>query len=208
MIRMSTKLPDKIAIAVSGGGDSMAVLDFLSKKKDIVVLHYNHGTESSNEAQELVTKYCNERNISCIVDTLDKEVPKGVSTEEFWRDQRYSFFDRMSEFPPLSYRPIITCHHLDDLVETWLFTSFHGESKLIPSQRGRYLRPFLITRKAVLEDWCDRKKVPHINDPSNIDNSYMRNYIRHEVVPRALRVNPGLPKVLRKKVLNNPLIID
>ena len=208
MIRMSTKLPAKIAIAVSGGVDSMAALDFLSKNKDVVVLHFNHGTSFSSSAQELVSDYCNKKDIPCVVGTLEESIPKGVSLEEFWRDQRYAFFDRVGEAPFCSHRPIITCHHLDDLVETWLFTSFHGESKLIPSQRGRYLRPFLITRKAVLEDWCDRKSVPYIDDPSNTDNSYMRNYIRHEVVPRALRVNPGLPKVLRKKVLNNPLVID
>jgi tRNA(Ile)-lysidine synthase TilS/MesJ len=58
----------------------------------------------------------------------------------------------------------------------------------------------------VFEEWCDRKSVHYINDPSNTDLSFMRNYIRHEIVPRALRVNPGLPKVLRKKIKNNPVI--
>ena len=200
------KLPNKIAIAVSGGADSMAVLDFLSKNKDVAVMHFNHGTPHSSQAENLVVEYCDERNINCIVGRIRESCPRGTSQEEFWRDQRYDFFDRISETPFYRDRPIITCHHLDDLVETWVFTSLHGESKLIPSRRGKYVRPFLITRKAVLEDWCDRKNVPHIDDPSNMDNCYMRNYIRHEIVPRALRVNPGLPKVLRKKVLNNPLI--
>jgi|TARA_R110001583_G_scaffold21333_12_gene81071 tRNA(Ile)-lysidine synthase len=208
MIRMSMKLPEKIAIAVSGGADSMAVLDFLSKGKDVAALHFNHGTEHADEAEKLVTSYCQKNDIPLLVGRLKEVSPKGVSKEEFWRDQRYSFFDQVSKTPFYSHRPIITCHHLDDLVETWLFTSFHGESKLIPSQRGRYLRPFLITRKVVLEEWCDRKSVSYVTDPSNMDNSYMRNYIRHEIVPRTLRVNPGLPKVLRKKVLNNPLIFD
>ena len=208
MIRMSMKLPSKIAIAVSGGMDSMAALDFLSKNKDVSVLHFNHGTLYAPQAEELVTEYCTKKDIPMIVGRIKGKPPKGVSLEEFWRDQRYNFFDSVSHTPFYSHRPIITCHHLDDLVETWLFTSFHGESKLIPSQRGRYLRPFLITRKAVLEDWCDRKQVPYIEDPSNMDTSYMRNYIRHELIPKALRVNPGLPKVLRKKVLNNPLIFD
>lgn len=208
MIRMSMKLPEKIAIAVSGGADSMAVLDFLSRNKDISVLHFNHGTPSSAQAEGVVTDYCEEKNIPLLVGRLKGSVPAGVSKEEFWRDKRYNFFDRFSQTPGYSHRPIITCHHLDDLVETWLFTSFHGDPKLIPSQRGRYLRPFLITRKAIFEDWCDRKSVPHIVDPSNEDQSFMRNYIRHELVPKALRVNPGIHKVLRKKVMNNPLIFD
>ena len=205
---MSMKLPSKIAIAVSGGADSMAVLDFLSRNKDVAVLHFNHGTPHADEAEAVVRNYCEKNKIPILVGRLKTSQPRGKSREEFWRDQRYSFFDKVSETPYYSHRPIITCHHLDDLVETWLFTSFHGNPMLIPSQRGRYLRPFLITRKVALEEWCDRKDVSYVLDPSNLDTSYMRNYIRHEVVPRALRINPGLPKVLRKRVLNNPLIVD
>ena len=91
MIRMSVKLPDKIAIAVSGGADSMAALDFLSKNKDVVVLHFNHGTPFSNQAQDLVAEYCESKDIPCIVGDLEEKQPPGVSTEEFWRDQRYGF---------------------------------------------------------------------------------------------------------------------
>ena len=204
MIRMSMKLPDKIAIAVSGGPDSMAALDFLSRSnKEILVLHFNHGTVHAKDAEIMVSDYCSLRNIPYMVGDLAEDIPAGVSKEDFWRQARYKFFDREA-----GDWAVVTCHHLDDLVETWLFTAFHGEARLIPSKRGRYLRPFLITRKALLEEWCDRKEVPYVIDPSNADISYMRNYIRHEVVPRALRVNPGLPKVLRKRVLNNPLICD
>jgi len=204
MIRMSMKLPDKIAVAVSGGTDSMAALDFLARSnKEILVLHFNHGTEHAPSAERVVSDYCEHKNIPYIVGDLKEDIPSGVSKEDFWRKARYEFFDREA-----GDMPVITCHHLDDLVETWLFTSFHGDPKLIPSIRGRYLRPFLLTRKTVLEDWCIDKEVLYMNDPSNCDVSYMRNYIRHEVVPRVLRVNPGLPKVLRKRVLNNPLICD
>ncbi len=208
MIKLSTKLPNRVAIAVSGGVDSMAALDFLSRKKDVFVLHYNHGTEYASAAEKVVTDFCKEKDIKLLVGKLSDPVPKGVSREDFWRKSRYDFFETISLTPLYADIPFITCHHLDDLVETWIFTSLHGTPQLIPSQRGRYRRPFLITRKAVLEDWCDRKNVPFVTDPSNTDISYMRNYIRHEIIPKALRVNPGLPKVLRKKVLNNPLIFE
>jgi len=204
MIRMSMKLPDKIAIAVSGGADSMAALDFLSQSnKEILVLHFNHKTKHADQAERVVSDYCGQKNIPCVIGDLEEDIPAGVSKEDFWRQARYNFFDREA-----GDWPVITCHHLDDLVETWLFTAFHGEARLIPSKRGKYLRPFLITRKSTLEDWCDRKEVPYVYDVSNSDVTHMRNYIRHEIVPRALRVNPGLPKVLRKRVLNNPLICD
>jgi len=201
MIRLSMKLPHKLAIAVSGGPDSMAALDFLSKNKDVLVLHYNHGTPHANQAEAIVSQYCEKNSIPLVVDDLKEAIPAGVSKEDFWRKHRYDFFERES-----GDLHVVTCHHLDDAVETWLFTSMHGSPRLIPTQRGRYLRPFLGTRKVVFEEWCDRKSVHYIIDPSNTDLSFMRNYIRHEIVPRALRVNPGLPKVLRKKIKNNPVI--
>ena len=63
MIRLSMKLPRKIAIAVSGGPDSMAALDFLSKNKDLTVLHFNHGTSHAKQAEYIVRDYCKSRNI-------------------------------------------------------------------------------------------------------------------------------------------------
>ncbi len=207
MIRMSMKLPHQIAVAVSGGCDSMAALDFLSKNKDILALHFNHGTDHASEAESTVLNYCKSKDIPLIIGRLEEDIPKGVSREEFWRDQRYSFFDKAISSLD-SDIPVVTCHHLDDLVETWIFTSLHGSSTMIPSRRKNYYRPFLITRKTNFEDWCDRKGVPFVEDPSNLDISFMRNFIRHELVPKALRVNPGLPKVLRKKVLNNPLVVN
>ena len=195
MISLSFSPPKRVAIAVSGGIDSMAVLDFLRKSRDVTVLHFNHKTQNSDEAEDVVTKFCEKYSLSLITGSLQKEKPKGRSSEDFWREERYRFFEESH-----GDLPVITCHHLDDVVETWLFTSFHGTPRLIPSKRDFYLRPFLMTRKHVFEDWCDRKGIPTFYDQSNSDTRYMRNYIRHEVVPKALRVNPGLHKVLRKKL--------
>jgi tRNA(Ile)-lysidine synthase len=199
LFKLCVKIPENICVAVSGGADSMAALDFLSQgRRKIMALHYNHSTPFSNKAQKVVEEYCEEKNIPLKISKLELSIPKGQSKEDFWRKSRYNFFESNC-----NNLPVITCHHLDDLVETWIFTSLHGESKLIPVLRGRYIRPFLLTRKAVFEDWCDRKNVPYVFDPSNDDISYMRNYIRHELVPKVSIVNPGLAKVLRKKVLNN-----
>ena len=203
MIHLSMKLPHKIAVAVSGGPDSMAALDFLARKKDVTVLHFNHGTPHSSFAEQLVRDYCNDNNLKRVFGTLAESIPSGVSKEDFWRKNRYRFFEDNA-----SGLPVVTCHHLDDVVETWLFTSLHGDPRLIPSKRGRYLRPFLTTRKSTLEDWCYNKSVPSTFDPSNSDIKFMRNYIRHEIVPHAVRVNPGIHKVLRKKIINKPVIFD
>lgn len=195
MINLSFSPPRDVAIAVSGGADSMAALDFLRKSRNVTVLHFNHGTEKSDEAEELVTSYCEEHSLPLITGSIQGLKPKGRSFEDFWREERYRFFEEAH-----SGLPVITCHHLDDVAETWVFTSLHGNPRLIPARRDFYLRPFLECRKHVFEDWCDRKEVPTFYDESNSDTKYMRNYIRHELLPKALRVNPGLHKVLRKKI--------
>tara|TARA_Y100001970_G_C14215735_1_gene849535 strand:- start:304 stop:930 length:627 start_codon:yes stop_codon:yes gene_type:complete len=208
MIRLNETVPKEIAICVSGGADSMAALHFLSKRRNVIAVHFNHGTDHADEAESLVKEYCEDWDVELLVGRINEDPPEKRSLEDFWREQRYNFFETVALTPKYRSLPFITCHHLDDVVETWLFTSLHGEGKLIPSRRGRYLRPFLMTRKAVLEDWCARHDVPHVADPSNEDIRFMRNYIRHEVMPRVLRVNPGIHKVMRKKIKNNPVILD
>jgi len=195
MIHLSFSPPKDVAVAVSGGCDSMAVLDFLRRSRNVTALYFNHDTEIADSAESLVEGYCIEHKIPLLIGHLDETPDKGTSLEDFWRHERYQFFKEVH-----GLLPVITCHHLDDVAETWLFTALHGTPRLIPSRRDIYLRPFLETRKAVFEDWCDRKGVPYIEDPSNADTRFMRNYIRHEVMPKALRVNPGLHKVLRKKL--------
>ena len=198
MFRLTFKVPKTVAIAVSGGVDSMAAVDFLRKSRDITVLHYNHGTGAyADKAENLVRKYCSENKIKCAIGYNEEDLPKGVSAEAWWRDKRYSWFEEVVDIP------IIMAHHLDDVAETWLFTSLHGRPQLIPSQRGKYWRPFLTTRKKVFEEWCQKRGVPHVEDPSNKDNVFMRNYIRNVMMPNALQVNPGFHKVLKKKLLSN-----
>jgi len=202
MITLLGRIPDDIAVAVSGGADSMAALDFLYNggKRNVTILHFNHGTDHAYEAEEFVRAYAEEKGFLLFVGSLTREINPGESKECFWREQRYAFFDWFASRENI---PIITCHHLDDLVETWIFTSLHGTPRLIPKCRGSFVRPFLSTRKSELLAWCDRRSVPYVNDPSNLDTSYMRNYIRHVLVPKALLVNPGLHKVLRKKIMKD-----
>jgi tRNA(Ile)-lysidine synthase len=205
MIKLLGNVPRKVTIALSGGIDSMVLLDFLSRNHEVEAAFFNHGTENSERAEVFVTDYCTEKNI-----TLHKgkvfNVHRGreQSPEEHWREERYNF---LNQFPI-----VVTAHHLDDVAETWVWSSLHGTSSLIPYRRGNVIRPFLLNRKYDLEDWARRKNVKWINDTSNDDIGYTRNYIRHELMAGVLRVNPGIHTMLRKKleerqkVLPNDLI--
>lgn len=197
MIHILGKIPNSVAIAVSGGIDSMAVLDFLRRSRKVEVLHYNHGTgKHADEATGLVREYCSKNNLSLSIGWNRNKMPAGVSAEAWWREQRYEFFERSTDLP------IITAHHLNDVVENWIFTSLNGNPFLIPHRRGQYIRPFLTTDKTSFEDWCHRKKVPYALDPSNIDTKYRRNYIRHVMMPHVESINPGIKKTIKKKLVS------
>ena len=192
MIKITVPLPKSITIACSGGVDSMAVVDFLSRKHDITIAHFNHGTKHGEKAHQFVANYCANNNISMLVGFCRTEKLKQESQEEYWRRERYDFFKDLG--------PVLTCHHLDDCVETYIWSSLHGTPKVIPLTRNNVLRPFLTTRKQDFLYWCESHNVPWIEDQSNKNPRYMRNYVRHELMPHALHVNPGLPKMVKKIV--------
>jgi tRNA(Ile)-lysidine synthase len=192
MIRMLTKLPRDITVAFSGGVDSVAAVDFLRRNHTVTCAFFHHRTENSTKAHQFVTEFCEERNLSLVVGILNKDKPKDKSMEEHWRDERYKFFD--------NFQTVVTAHHLDDCIETYLFTAMHGNPKLIPMNRGNVVRPFLTTPKSEFFNWCLRKDLPFCYDKSNDDDKYMRNYIRKHVVPHAYKVNPGIDKVVKKMV--------
>ena len=81
--------------------------------------------------------------------------------------------------------------------------TFHGESKLIPHKRGNKIyRPFLMTEKSSILNYANRKAIDWIEDPSNrMTKNIMRNHIRHNVMPQVLKVNPGIRKTIRKKLI-------
>jgi len=194
MIKLFTPLPRSLTVAFSGGIDSVAAVDFLRRSHVVTCAFFHHRTENSTKAHQFVTQFCQERNLSLVVGILYKDKPKNKSIEEHWRDERYKFFD--------NFGTVVTAHHLDDCIETYLFSAMHGEPKLIPMTRKNVIRPFLTTSKLDFFNWVMRKDLPFCHDTSNDDDKYMRNYIRKHVVPHAFKVNPGIDKVIKKKLLD------
>jgi tRNA(Ile)-lysidine synthase len=192
MIKLLFPMPKQITVAFSGGVDSVAVVDFLSKKHDVTCAFYHHGTENSNRALEFVSKFCTKRNLPMFLGVLNRDKPKDMSYEEFWREERYDYLATLG--------PVITAHHLDDCVETYLWSALHGKPKVPNLIRGNVIRPFLTTPKSELIDWCNRKDLDWCEDLSNEDERYTRNYVRKHLVPHALHVNPGLYKTVKKIV--------
>jgi tRNA(Ile)-lysidine synthase len=203
MIQIQGKLEREVYVACSGGVDSMAVVDFLMKNHKVNLLFFDHGTETSTEARSfLEERYYPSINLAGMnleIGNITRLKAKSESWEEYWRIQRYEWFHSFDV-------PVITCHHLDDCLETWIFTSLNGDGKIIPYRNKSVIRPFRLNQKVEFTNWCRNKNVPWVEDGSNQDTKYIRNFIRHELVPKALVVNPGLHKVIKRKVLEDDCI--
>jgi tRNA(Ile)-lysidine synthase len=195
MIKVLGRLPEKCIIAFSGGVDSVAAADFfLRGRRSVELAYFHHGTDASEKGEEFSRQFARQRNVHLHVGRIEGVRPPRKSQEEFWRDERYKFLSKFDH-------PVVTAHHLDDAVETWIFTSLHGAPRLIPPTRGNVIRPFLLTPKSELRDWCTRRGLEWSEDASNGDVRYMRNLIRHKIVPEALVVNPGLRSLIRRKYM-------
>lgn len=195
MIKLLFPMPKQVTVAFSGGVDSVAVVDFLSKKHDVACAFFHHGTDNSNRALEFVSRFCTDRNLPMFLGVLNRDKPKDMSYEEFWREERYQYLATLG--------PVITAHHLDDCVETYIWSALHGKPKVPNLVRGNVIRPFLTTPKKDFVDWCVRKDLEWCEDLSNEDERYTRNYIRKNLVPHALKVNPGLHKTVKKIIEKN-----
>ena len=193
MIKVELAIPRQVTVAFSGGVDSVAVADFLRRNHSITLLFVHHNTDTSDKALLVVQYYADKWKVPLLVRKICAIKDKDQSQEEFWRNERYKVFHSVDG-------PVITCHHLDDCVETWVWSSMHGCGKLIPASNRNVIRPFLTTRKQQFIDWCERRNLYWSEDASNTDTRYMRNYIRHKVMPHIIKINPGIYKTIRKKL--------
>lgn len=198
MINLLVKPPKKINLAFSGGVDSLSVAHFLKRGKfDVTLLHFNHGCEYSADIQRQIYHRIKDLDLPLQVGYIQdygEDRAKGQSLEDYWRRARYSFLRSFDD-------PFITCHHLDDAVETWVWSSLHGEGKIIPVSDDKVIRPFLTTEKDDFIHYAKRNNLVAVDDPYNDDKSLTRNYIRANIMHHAYHVNPGLKKVIRKKYL-------
>jgi len=198
MIKLLGKLPREIWVACSGGVDSLAAVDFLKNNHRVSVVFVHHGTEASDQGMIKVCEYADTHALPVVVKYIDTHRPRQQSQEEYWRRERYEFFDELH-----NEWPLVTAHHLDDCVETYVWSMCHGRGKVIPHRRGRVIRPFLLNSKQELIDWAELHGLSWHDDASNHDIKYTRNLVRHEVLPQVLRVNPGIAQVVRRIVKDN-----
>lgn len=191
---------DRVLVAVSGGKDSMALLQlFYDAKFNVSVAHYNFGLrgEASNGDESFVRNFCQDKNIPFFSTQTDtKKVTKdwGVSTQMAARKLRYTWFnDLIQEY---GFDFLATAHNLDDKIETLYLNITKGTGpiglKSIPLKKDKIIRPLLFANVAKIMKYLAENNLTWREDASNQTTDYQRNKIRHQVIPVLKEINPGM----------------
>ena len=186
---------DNIVIGVSGGPDSMALLNILIKLKqeinfNIAVAHINHGMrDEAEEETRYVEEFCKRNGIPCYikkekVEQLAKE--QKIGTEEAGRKLRYSFFEEVAK--KVDATKIATAHNANDNAETVLMNIIRGSGlsglKGIEVKRdNKYIRPLSKCDRREIEEYCMQNQLDPKQDKTNKENIYTRNKIRNQLIP-------------------------
>ncbi len=188
----------KILIAVSGGIDSIVLTTLCNKLElDITLAHCNfnlRGKESDADEQ-FVLDYGNELDKEVFVEhfnTSEYAEKHKLSIQMAARELRYNWFEDLKEALLFDY--VLTAHHADDSLETFIINLSRGTGidgiKGIPAVNSSIVRPLLVFSREEIEAYALKNKIAWREDYSNNDTKYLRNKIRHEVVPVLKEVNP------------------
>lgn len=177
--------PGKYIVAVSGGVDSMALLHLLQQQPELelVAAHFDHGIREDSVADRLLVE---ETAKSYGLPYVFSEGKLGKdSSEAMAREARYAFLRRVKTEQLAD--AIITAHHQDDLLETAVINLLRGTGrKGLSSMRSSYeiRRPLLHISKQQLRRYAEEHNVKWHEDSTNQDETYLRNYVRHRLLPR------------------------
>jgi tRNA(Ile)-lysidine synthase len=202
------KSDNRILIAVSGGLDSMVMLNlFREADYNIGVAHCNFQLrgEDSMKDEEFVQRACVDYNIPFYCERFDTEdyaTEKGLSVQMAARDLRYEWFNKILEKEV--YDSLATAHHLNDSLETMILHLIKGTSLQglagIPQKNGKIIRPLLFASHDMIKNYAEANQIKWREDLSNATDDYQRNFIRHQVVPKLKELNPSLEDTLQKSL--------
>lgn len=189
----------KLFLAVSGGLDSMVLVHLFQQLDfEIAILHCNfqlRGLESFGD-QDFIQNYAQENNIPIFITQFDTTAfakDYKLSTQVAARELRYSWFYEQLEANNFDY--LLTAHHADDTIETFLINLTRGTGLEgltgIPKQNDKVIRPLLCFTRQEIEDYAKANKIEWREDSSNVSDKYLRNKIRHHLIPILKELNPN-----------------
>ncbi|MFV8343555.1 tRNA lysidine(34) synthetase TilS [Flavobacterium sp. XS2P39] len=188
----------KLLLATSGGIDSMVMVHlFQQLEYKIGIAHCNfqlRGIESFGD-QNFVQEYATSNDITFFFTQFDTKAfaeDYKLSTQVAARELRYNWFYELLETEKFDY--VLTAHHADDNLETFLINLSRGTGLEgltgIPEQNQKIIRPFLVFSRQEIEAYAKENTVQWREDSSNVSDKYLRNKIRHDLVPMLKELNP------------------
>lgn len=202
---------DEVNVAVSMGEDSLAISHFFSNGKRPVTLHYvNHGTPYAQLAEDKFLKYVeflkNESSVEIKgIVHKDEDMDSSDFGEAEFREFRYGKFDSYFKGKDWEKERLVVCHHVEDAIENFIMSVLTtGTTKRLMREAVRregycVIRPIL-TSKEYIKNYIKSKGIEKwvVEDPSNQDVKFKRNWVRKELLPKIREGYPGIEKVVKK----------
>ena len=204
---------DKIVLGVSGGPDSISMLNILNEIKheqsikfEIYVAHVNHLIrKEAIDDEKYVEDYCNKKDIECYIKRIDVEQianNKKIGTEEAGRNARYDFFEEILQ--KTGSNKIAIAHNKNDKIETIIMhllrgSGLSGLKGIEPIRDNKYIRPLIECERQEIEQYCEENELNPRIDKTNFENEYTRNKIRNIVIPYIKQeFNPNILQTLSR----------
>ena len=196
----------KFLLAVSGGVDSMVLLHLFKVsglKFEVAHINYKLRGNDSDLDQKLVEEFCIKNNIKYHLYQISEKDKKPENSIQLWaRKLRYDLFFKILKEANLDF--IVTAHHLNDELETFLINLSRGSGikglSGIPANENQILRPLLSFSKNEIYEFAKENKIDFREDLSNQKNDYLRNKIRNDIIPNLLETSDSFLKNFEKSI--------
>src|ERR1035437_9805386 len=199
---------DKILLTVSGGVDSIVMCDLFHKAGfSFGIAHCNfklRGKES-DEDEKFVKSLAEKYGVPFqkkLFNTKSYSEKKKISIQMSARDLRYAWLKKIAK--EKKYNCIATAHHLDDSIETFFINILRGTGIAglhgVPVVQGNIIRPLLFANKKTIREYAEAEKLFWREDSSNFTDKYLRNNIRHHLIPSLKKLNAGFEKTITKEL--------
>src|ERR1035437_4128248 len=199
---------DKILLTVSGGVDSIVMCDLFHKAGfSFGIAHCNfklRGKES-DEDEKFVKSLAEKYGVPFqkkLFNTKSYSEKKKISIQMSARDLRYAWLKRIAK--EKKYDFIATAHHLDDSIETFFINILRGTGiaglQGVPVRHGDIIRPLIFASKKMIRDYAEAENLSWREDSSNFTDKYLRNNIRHHLIPSLKKLNAGFEKTITKEL--------
>ena len=202
------KPKQKVLLAISGGMDSIVLLDLLHRSTipfELAHVNFQLRGEESTRDEQFVRELAKSYQVNLHVKHVDTEINASehkLSIQEAARKIRYDWFDELLKQHQLDV--VCTAHHADDNVETMLMNLFRGTGLtglrgMLPKQ-GKIIRPLLFASRETIQEYSAQQELKHVEDSSNASEKYTRNFLRLQIIPQLSKVWPEVAETLRQNM--------